>query len=328
MIVPVSVHSSQYPDRLQVELLESFRTRKINHKFHYETRGQAQRWLAVHERYSPSRNDEASQSAYEEIFDTTAKYIETPACHIISLGCGGGTKDMMLIKRLRRLGKMLVYTACDASLPLVLTAQQKALEVLDPRNVHDLVADFVKAEDLQRIFITQTTGNSTRIINFLGMIPNFEPDEILPRLSSLLRPQDIMVFSANLAPGDDYRSGIEKVLPQYDNPETRAWLMTVLTDHGIEATDGELNFAIEGTDFLRIVATFNFTKARSIRIDGEKFEYQSGDSIRVFFSYRHTPATIRKWLAKETIEVIEERLTHEGEEGIFICRKNDHTPVH
>jgi L-histidine Nalpha-methyltransferase len=328
MIVPVSVHSSQYPDRLREELLESFRTRKINHKFHYETRGQAQRWLAVHDRYSPSRNDPASQSAYDAIFATTAKFVETPAVHIIGLGCGGGTKDMQLLEHVRKRGKMLVYSACDSSLPLVLTAQQKALEILDMRHVHDLVADFLKADDLQRIFITQTTGNSTRIINFLGMIPNFEPDEILPRLSSLLRPNDVMVFSANLAPGEDYRAGVEMVAPQYDNPETRAWLMTVLTDHGIAPTDGELEFGIEGSDLLRITANFVFRKARKISIDGEEFDFSVGDSIRVFYSYRHTPTTVREWLAKESIEIIEESLTHEGEEGIFICRKNDHSPAH
>ena len=328
MIVPVNVHSSQFPETLREELLESFRTRKINHKFHYESRGQAQRWLAVHAAHSPSRNDAETQAAYEEIFAATAKFVETPAVHIIGLGCGGGTKDMMLLERARKLGKMLVYSACDSSLPLVLTAQQKALEVLDERHVHDLVADFLKADDLQRIFITQTTGNSTRIINFLGMIPNFEPGDILPRLSSLIRPNDLMVFSANLAPGEDYRAGVEKVLPQYDNPETQAWLMTVLTDHGIENEDGRLNFAIEGDELLRITATFTFDQARTIKIDGEEFEFQTGDSIRLFFSYRHTPTTVREWLQKESIEIIDERLSHSGEEGIFICRKNDHAPAH
>lgn len=329
MIVPVNVHSSQFPDQLRRELLESFRNRKINHKFHYESRGQAQRWLRVHDKYSPSRTDEETQKEFADVFAAAAKFVERPAVHIIGLGCGGGTKDMMLVEHLRRLGKMLVYSACDSSLPLVLTARQKALAVLDERHVHDLVADFVAADDLKRTFITQTTGNSTRIINFLGMIPNFEPGEILARISALLRPNDLLIFSANLAPGDDYRAGVEKVLPQYDNEETRNWLMSVLIDHGIESGDGELKFDVEevaDNNLIRIVARFHFTTEKTIEIDGEEFLFASGDAIRVFFSYRHTVETVRTWLDKESIEVVDERITAAGEEGIFICRKNAHDP--
>ena len=30
------------------------------------------------------------------------------------------------------------------------------------------------------------------------MIPNFEPEQILPKLASLVRPKDFLLFSANL----------------------------------------------------------------------------------------------------------------------------------
>ncbi|MGB0581286.1 MAG: L-histidine N(alpha)-methyltransferase [Limisphaerales bacterium] len=329
MIVPVNVHSSQFPEQLQQELLESFRSRKINHKFHYETRGQAQRWLRVHDKYSPSRTDDETKQQFVEVFAAASKFVEKPAVHIIGLGCGGGTKDIMLVEHLRRLGKMIVYSACDSSVPLVLTAQQKALAILDERHVHDLVADFVAAEDLKRTFITQTTGNSTRIINFLGMIPNFEPADILARISTLLRPNDILIFSANLAPGDDYRAGVEKVLPQYDNEETRHWLMSVLNDQGIDFIDGDLKFEVEEVEangLIRVVAKFHFNVDKTITIDDEEFPFAADDTIQVFFSYRHTPETVRTWLGKESIEVVDERITAGGEEGIFICRKNAHDP--
>jgi len=324
MIIPVNVHSSQFPETVQRELVESLREREINHKFHYESRRQAQKWLELHRRYSPSRNDLETRAQYEEAFAKAAALVATPAAHVIGLGCGGGLKDFMLLQQIRKRGKMLVYSACDASLPLVLTARQRALTMLDERHVHDLVADFVTADDLQRIFITQTTGNSTRVINFLGMIPNFEPDRILPRIASLIRAQDLLIFSANLAPGDDYRAGVEKVLDQYDNPETRDWLMSLLLDLGFQAKDGQLNFAIEenaANNLLRVVARFELKRDRTIRLDEEKFTFREGDSLRVFYSYRHTPETIREWLGKEDIDVVEQMLSCEGQEGLFICRR-------
>jgi L-histidine Nalpha-methyltransferase len=325
MEVSVTVHSSQFPQQLETELLESLRKRTLNHKFLYEGRRQARKWEDTHQKYSPSRNNAECQDLFEAVFDSVAALVNSPAAHIIGLGCGSGTKDISLLNKIRNRGKMLVYTACDTSVPLVLTARQKALEVLDGRHVHDLVADLLTAEDLERILITQTTGNSTRVLNFLGMIPNFEPGAILRRLSTFLRPNDILVFSANLAPGDDYRAGVEQVLPQYDNPETRDWLSGALSEAGIEPEDGQLEFGIEedsdGNGLLRIVATFVFANERTIRMSGEEFRYLSGDRFQVFYSYRHTAKTARDWLNRENIIVVEEKVAANGEEAIFICRK-------
>lgn len=324
MIIPVNVHSSQFPETVQRELVDSLRTREINHKFHYESRRQAQQWLELHRRYSPSRNDLETRAQYEAAFNKAANLVQTPAAHVIGLGCGGGLKDFMLLQQVRKRGKMLVYSACDASLPLVLTARQRALTLLDERHVHDLVADFVTTDDLQRIFTTQTTGNSTRIVNFLGMIPNFEPEQIMPRLASLIRQQDLLIFSANLAPGDDYRAGMDTVLPQYDNAETRDWLMSVLVDLGFNAKDGTLGFAVEensANKLLRVVARFELKRDRTIHLDEEKFVFREGDSLRVFYSYRHTPETVAAWLGSAGIEVAEQMLSCEGQEGLFICRR-------
>ena len=42
------------------------------------------------------------------------------------------------------------------------------------------------------------------------MIPNFEPQIILPKLATLVRPKDFLLFSANLAPGKNYAAGVGK----------------------------------------------------------------------------------------------------------------------
>ena len=47
------------------------------------------------------------------------------------------------------------------------------------------------------------------MITFFGMIPNFEPQDILPKLAKLIRRQDTLLFSANLAPGADYAVGVK-----------------------------------------------------------------------------------------------------------------------
>jgi L-histidine N-alpha-methyltransferase len=115
---------------------------------------------------------------------------------------------------LKARGKEIFYTPCDVSSAMVLVARQTALAVLPEKNCFPFVCDLATADDLQKSLVTRYPS----LVTFFGMIPNFEPQDILPKLASLIRPKDFLLFSANLAPGKNYAAGVKKVLPQYDNP--------------------------------------------------------------------------------------------------------------
>jgi hypothetical protein len=155
------------------------------------------------------------------------------------------------------------------------------------------------------------------------MIPNFEPEQILSKLASLIRKGDFLLFSANLAPGSHYAAGMKQILPQYNNVLTADWLMTFLHDLGIEKSDGELRFAIEDGDsnLKRVVARFHFSRARQIKVDNKTFKFRRGASIRLFFSYRYAPERVCKMLAGYDLEVCGQWIAKSEEEGVFLCRK-------
>ena len=140
-----------------------------------------------------------------------------------------------------------------------------------------------------------------------------------------MRPADHLLFSANLAPGADYASGVQRILPLYDNALTRDWLMTFLLDLGVERGDGALRFVIEndpgGSDLKRIVACFHFLRSREIRLEGELFDFHVGESMRLFFSYRHTPALVGALLGQHGLRVPGQWITKSEEEGVFLARK-------
>jgi L-histidine N-alpha-methyltransferase len=319
----ISIHESQFPENVRRDLLESLRSRKINHKFHYDSVKQTQKWLALHQIYSPTRNDEDCRAIYEKSFETAAAKIKSKSVRVIGLGCGGGQKDTRLLKLLKSRGKKIFYTPCDVSTAMVLTARQAALAILPEKNCFPFVCDLATAKDLSGFFEKQKIKNTARLITFFGMIPNFEPREILPKLTSLIRPKDFLLFSANLAPGKNYVASMKKILPQYDNPQTRDWLMTFLLDLGVEKNDGKLKFTIEAGGFglKRIVARFHFTRARRIEIESERLEFRADDSIRVFFSSRYTLELVAKILARHKLEVCEEWIAKSEEEGVFLCRR-------
>jgi L-histidine N-alpha-methyltransferase len=319
-LVNVAIHASQFPERVRRDLLDSLRTRVVNHKFHYDSVKQTQKWLALHQAYSPSRNDVDCAATYDRAFVAAAAKIETPEVHLIGLGCGGGQKDTRLLHLLKERGKTVSYTPCDVSTAMVLTAREAALAEAPPESCFPLVCDLASADDLPRVFATRNTERGTRLFTFFGMIPNFDPGLILPKLASIVGANDALLFSANLAPGRGYAAGIKKILPQYDNALTRDWLLTFLLDLGVETGDGELRFGIEDMSGLkRIVAGFEFERPRTVPVDGEKFEFRTGDKIRLFFSYRYTPALVRKGLAEYGLAVRDEWITASEEEGVFLC---------
>jgi L-histidine Nalpha-methyltransferase len=324
-IARVAIHSSQFPEEVRHDLIRSLRTRQVNHKFHYDSIKQTQKWLALHQAYSPSRNDADCAATYDMSFMAATKRIDLPAVHLIGLGCGGGQKDARLLRLLQEGNRQVVYTPSDVSVAMVLVARTTALSVIADQDCHPLVCDLASADDLAVVLAQQSRPASARLITFFGMIPNFEPQIILPRLAGLLRPADYLLFSANLAPGPDYAAGTQRILPLYDNELTRDWLMTFLIDMGVEQGDGTLRFIIEedpaGSGLKRVAAYFHFGRVRRLKVDEELFDFREGEAIRLFFSYRHTPEKISALLGQYGLKVLDQWVTKSEEEGVFLCQR-------
>ena len=320
--VNITIHSSQSPENVRRDLLESLRAKRVNHKFHYDSIKQTNKWLALHQVYSPSRNERDCLATYNRAFASATKVITSKVVHLVGLGCGGGQKDARVLTLLKAAGKSISYTPSDVSVAMTLVAQQAAFTVLPSEKIFPLVCDLATAADLPKVLATQHAARTTRLITFFGMIPNFEPYDILTKLAAIVRRGDWLLFSANLAPGQDYDAGVKKVLPQYDNELTRDWLLTFLFDLGVERGDCELNFKAERSagSLWRIVARSRFRKTRSLVVEGRPIRFLAGETVRLFFSYRYTPELVRAALAKHGLLVCDQWIAKSQEEGVFLCR--------
>jgi len=319
--VSVAIHPSQFPDQVQRDLLTSLRTRRINHKFHYDSHKQTQKWLALHEAHSPARYDPDCQATYVRAFAHTSAHLPPGPLQITSLGCGGGQKDVQLLQLLAATGREVAYAPGDVSVAMVLVARAAALTVVSAEKCFPFVCDLTTADDLRESLPILHPS----LVTFFGMIPNFEPQVILPKLVTLIGPSDWLLFSANLAPGTDYGAGMRKILLQYDNPQTQDWLLTFLLDLGVERGDGELRFQIEAdtaSGLQRVAADFYFTCSRQIKVGGEPFDFTAGEVIRLFYSYRYTPERVRTLLGQHGLAVQEQWIAASAEEGVFLCRRH------
>jgi L-histidine Nalpha-methyltransferase len=324
-LVQVAIHASQFPESVRRDLLESLRTRQVNHKFHYDSVKQTQKWLALHQAFSPSRTDADCAATYDRSFAEAAARVSSRRVHLIGLGCGGGQKDARLLKLLQAPGRTVFYTPSDVSTAMVLVARQTAASVVAAENCFPLVCDLASAEDLPAALDALRVPEAARLLTFFGMIPNFEPQVIMPRLAGLIRPADHLLVSANLAPGPDYVAGVQRILPLYDNAPTRDWLMTFLLDLGVEANDGELRFTVEddpgGSGLKRVAAYFRFLRSREIRVDEQQFAFSAGEAIRLFFSWRHTPTLVRALLGRVGLQVVDQWIAKSEEEGVFLVSR-------
>jgi hypothetical protein len=237
---------------------------------------------------------------------------------------------------------------------MVLVARRTALAVVPEKNCFPFVCDLATAGDLPDTLSARPSTLDPRLLTFFGMIPNFEPQIILPKLASLIRKNDFLLFSANLAPGNNYAAGMKKILPQYDNPLTRDWLMTFLLDLGVGCNDGKLRFKIETCSsrreeaptsrsisakkkqglltssptmeevvLKRVVANFHFTRRCRLEIENTVFDFRAGESLRLFFSYRYTPERVCKVLARYGLDVCDQWITKSEEEAVFLCRNSE-----
>jgi SAM-dependent methyltransferase len=314
----VIVHHSQFPHAVQRQLLDGLRLGQVPPKFLYDSDRQTQKWLAVHRAHSPSRTDAGVQSIYDRAFDESLGQAADEAVCLVGLGCGGGQKDTRYLAKLKSIHRIVDYVPCDVSQAMTRVAREAAAAELPLERIHPLVCDLANAPDLGQVLDTIVSPETKRMFTFFGMIPNLEPDVILPRLAELLLEGDQLLLSANLAPGDDYRGGVEVVLPQYDNAETRDWLLSFLVGLGVSATEGRLRFGIEEIDkLLRIVADFEFPESLELSIGGESFEFAAGRALRLFFSYRHTEQTLAKRLAKHSLTIAASQIDSSAEEGVF-----------
>jgi len=326
--VAVRIHPSQFPAAIEAALSRSLRTRRMNHKFHYDTPRQALQWLRVHEAFSPARQDPSCQTAYQQAA-AAAACIGADAVQVVSLGCGGGQKELALLHALRevRPARPASYLMADVSPSLTLVARAAALGagMVKSEECVPWVIDLAETADWRQALAAGLRSGVSRVVTFFGMMPNFLPGEVLPQLAGLLDEGDVLLVSANLAPGSDYAAGVQQVLPLYDNALTAEWLFSVLADLGVARADGRMAFQVvpcpQHSGLLRIEGNFTFARESSVWHAGQEHRFLAGEQFGLFYSYRHTPAQVQKLFAAEGLALRGQWLNAAADEGVFLLQR-------
>lgn len=325
---PVWIHSSQQMQSITERRRNALFSGRIPNSFLYSGYAQSKLWLEVFRKHSPAIQNPEFQRWHKSFFASFVRNLQTPALHVVGLGSGGGEKDCWLLDALQAQNQThLLFTPVDVSEILALLSAQRAtnnvLEVF-PR---PLVAELSACSDLES-WLDSLDGGRSRVFTCFGVIPNLAPESILPLLRSLLREEDILLLSANLAPvkdGDEsvqaYRDACQQILPQYDNAETRRWVSQVLLDWGLSSYLEPVVCQLEPwADLYGVIMISRWRSAVNLVWEECPFQAEAGQELVVFSSLRYTPERLRGWLAKFGLKLGRGTVVDSGEEGIWDVR--------
>jgi hypothetical protein len=124
-----------------------------------------------------------------------------------------------------------------------------------------------------------------------------------------MKKDDLLLFSANLAPGSKGRSGANRVLPQYDNRPTRNWLNAAILRYRPKLPKGHLEFGV-----------FPDPKQKNLaRIEARWMSNQL--PIVVFSSRRPTRLQVESWIQASGLRRLKRWIEPRGEEGVWLVTR-------
>ena len=182
----VLIHPQPVSGEVRRDLLVSLRLAASEPQIPLRQREADPKMAGVARGVFAARTDNDCQAIYEQGSRPPRK-CQFKGVHVIGLGCGGGQKDTRLLKLLKTRGRKISYTPCDVSAAMVLVARQTALAVLPEKNCFPFVCDLATTDNLPASRHPPPASDAfASLVTFFGMIPNFEPQIILPKLASFV----------------------------------------------------------------------------------------------------------------------------------------------
>jgi hypothetical protein len=319
----IDFHSSVQAGALEWEAIESLRANRIDPKFLYVTPHQAELWRQVFLRHSPIHANPEFARIYREAFACVMGRLHRGKVLLVGLGCGTGLKEMELYSHLKADGHETLFSAIDVSHDLVVESAQK-LVAAGAGHERSLVCDLAESDFLAD-WLDRVAGDLPRLITFFGLVPNLTPSVVIRLFRSILRTKrDVLLVSAHLAPvTEDIKlpTAMRSVLPQYDNPETLAWLTA-----GLESMD--LKDLVDAPEMIigevegvpAFVAHARWKSSEPFERFGRRFLPKKKEPLRLFHSLRYTPSLFENLLRGEGFDVELLAMTSCREEAIWaVC---------
>jgi L-histidine N-alpha-methyltransferase len=322
LTLAIDFHASVGEGALEREAVLALQANRIDPKLLYVTPRQTELWRRVFLGHSPIHGNPEFARIYHEAFSRLNEKLSTRKIVLLGLGCGTGLKELDLYSHLRAAGVQSTFRAIDVSRDLVAESAQRLIRA-GAGHERSLVCDLAETAYLAD-WLDRTGEKTQRLITFFGLVPNLAPSMVARLFRAVLRPEDVVLVSAHLAPigpGVDLPGAMRKVLPQYGNPETLTWLSAALEEWGleekVEAPEMKIG-SVEGIP--AFVAEARWKSSVPFEKWGERFAPHVDNPLQLFHSLRYTPALFEDFLKREKFQAERLAMTACREEAIWAVR--------
>ena len=257
-------------------------------------------WKKAHLSCSPFLHRAELQRLYRLPATRIRKHFRRRPYSLLALGCADGTKESLLLKKLPKPTSLL---ALDTNISLARRAARRLPAF--QKSAHR--ADLTSSLSLQ--FLSSRLSPHPTLITLFGVLPNLNPLPLLRSIRRFMRKDDLLLFSANLAPGIKGRSGALRVLPQYDNRPTRNWLEAAILRYRPKLPKGRLEFGVFPDPNQKTLA----------RIEARWMN--NNLPIVVFSSRRPTHPQVESWIQASGLRRLKRWIEPRGEEGVWLVTR-------
>jgi len=281
----ITIHSSMANIDLDEVLAASLRANRLDPKLLYVTPRQAELWREVSLKHSPIHSNPEFTRIYHDAYARILEEMRAEKIHLVGLGPGTGLKEAELAARLQSHGREVLFTAIDVSRDLVEEAAKRVAATGAAADRH-LVCDLAELAFI-REWLDASERNVPRLFTFFGIVPNLEPEFAGRLMRELLRPGDVLLASAHLAPVSDgvsLEAAMDKIVPQYDNAETLAWLREAMEQWKLNARMQEPRIVMDKHGEIPCLRGLTFADS------------PPGAVFQLFFSLRYTPELFEELL--------------------------------
>ena len=260
-------------------------------------------WKKVHLSCSPFLHRTELQRLHCLPSTRIRKHFGRQSYSLLALGCADGSKESLLLKKLP---KPISLLALDTNLSLARRAARRLPAF--QKSAHR--ADLTSSLSLQ--FLWFRLSPHPTLITLFGVLPNLNPLPLLRSIRRLMKKDDLLLFSANLAPGQSSHTGALRILPQYDNRPTRNWLEAAILRYRPKLPKGHLGFGV-----------FPDPKQKTLaRIEARWISPRKIHTV--FSSRRPTSSQVEAWIRSAQMRKLERYIDSLGEEGLWLVQPSSH----
>jgi hypothetical protein len=328
----IDVHPSVGNEALRRDAIESLAANRIAPKFLYVTPHQTDLWRQVFLKHSPIHGNPEFVRIYRDAFRRILDTFAAKKVLLVGLGCGTGTKEAQLCESLKGQDRTVIFSAIDISHELVMESARK-LEAAGAEHRRSLVCDLDQSTFLDE-WLDRQDDELPRLITFFGLVPNFSPSLISRIFRAVLRPGDALLVSAHLAPirgeaPDKLAAAMTSVLPQYDNPETLAWMTAALEPWDLTDLVGPPEIRIGEIEGIpAFLGQVHWKTTEPFERWGQRFSPGASEPLMLFSSLRYTPALFEEMLRWEGFDCDLFAITSCRQEGIWSVRRGEGAMFH